>query len=76
MKTTYQVLSDIDAAGLLDDAVRKEIVPITSAFHKMVYENFVKFCHTMSKSQAVISAAAEAQMSERSVWYIIKRMET
>ncbi len=75
-KTTYSVLSEMEDLGILTDAIRKEIVPITSAFHKMVYEIYLKYAKTESKSKAVIIASIESQLSERSVWYIIKKMES
>lgn len=76
-KTTYDVLQEMEEIGILTDAIRKEVVPITSAFHKLVYETFLKYSKTeKSKSQAVLITSIESQLSERSVWYIIKKMET
>ena len=75
-KTTYDVLNEIEATGLLTDAVKKELIPITLIFHKQVYELFLMYCQHENKSGAVLSAAVEAQISERLVWYIIKKMES
>ena len=76
-KTTYDVLQEMEESGILTDAIRKEVVPITAAFHKFVYETFLKYSKTeKSKSQAVLITSIESQLSERSVWYIIKKMET
>ena len=76
-KTTYEVLQEMEEIGILTDAIRKEVVPITAAFHKFVYETFLKYSKTeKSKSQAVLITSIESQLSERSVWYIIKKMET
>jgi hypothetical protein len=77
MKTTYSVLAEMEDNGLLTDAVKKELVPVTLIFHKQVYELYLMYCkHEKTKSGAVMSAAVEAQISERSVWYIVKKMES
>ena len=76
-KTTYAVLTEMDKKGILDDLVRKELIPTTSIFHKQVYELYLMYTqHEKTKSGAVLSAAVEAQISERTVWYIIKKMES
>ena len=75
-KTTYDVLTEIEDAGLLTDAVRKELIPITSIMHKQVYELFLMYSRDEKKSSAVLSASVESQISVRSVWYIIKKMES
>jgi len=76
MKTTYSVLSEMEDMGILTDAIRKEIVPITSAFHKMVYETFLNHSKKMNKSDAVMETSIESDLSERSIWYIIAKMES
>ena len=75
-KTTYDVLTEIEDAGLLTDAVRQELIPITSIMHKQVYELFLMYSRDEKKSSAVLSASVESQISVRSVWYIIKKMES
>lgn len=76
-KTTYDVLTDIEDKGLLSDAVKKELIPISLIFHKQVYELYLMYSkHEKTKSGAVMSAAVEAQVSERTVYYIIKKMES
>ncbi len=77
MKTTYDVLTELDEKGLLNDVVEKELIAVTSVFHKQVYELYLMYSeHEKTKSGAVLSASVEAQISERSVWYIIKKMES
>lgn len=76
-KTTYEVLKELDASGLLNDAVKKELIPITSIFHSQVYELFLMYLeHEKTKSGAVLCTSVEAQVSERTVWFIIKKMES
>ena len=76
-KTTYEVLTKLDEVGLLNDAVKKELIPTTLIFHKQVYDLYLMYCqHEKTKSGAVLSASIEAQISERSIWYIIKKMES
>ena len=70
-KTTYDKLNELESNGL------KDLIPTTSIFHKQVYELFLMYCkHEKTKSGAVLSASVEAQISERSIWYIIKDMES
>lgn len=76
-KTTYDVLNDLEIAGLLDDAIKKDLVHVTAIFHKQVYELFLMYSnHEKTKSGAVLSTSVEAQVSERTVWYIIKKMQS
>lgn len=76
-KTTYDVLNELDEVGLLNDSVKKELIPITLVFHKQVYDLYLMYCqHEKTKSGAVLSTSVEAQISERMVWYIIANMES
>ena len=76
-KTTYDVLNELDSSGLLDEAIKKDLIHVTSIFHKQVYELYLMYSkHEKTKSGAVMSTAVEAQVSERTVWYIIKKMES
>lgn len=76
-KTAYDVLNDMEHAGLLDEAIKKDLIHVTSIFHKQVYELYLMYSqHEKTKSGAVLSTSVEAQVSERTVWYIIKKMES
>lgn len=75
-KTTYSLLLEMEGNGILNDAVKKELISVSLIFHKQVYELYLMYLeHEKNKSGAVMSAAVEAQISERAVWYIIKKME-
>lgn len=73
--TTYDILKELEEQGILTDALRKEVISVTLAYHKKVYEDFLKERQHRAKSDAVLSAAVKNQMSERFVYYIIKKME-
>ena len=76
-KTKYEILTKLDEIGMLNEVVKKELIPITSIFHKQLYELYLMYSqHEKTKSGAVMSTAVEAQVSERTVWYIIKKMES
>jgi len=62
--------------GILTDAIRKEVIPITTAFQKMAYETFLNYSKKMNKSDAVMETSIESDLSERSIWYIIAKMES
>jgi len=76
LKTTYEVLTEIEDKGLLTKAVEKELIETTSIFHKQVYELYLMYRNHEKKTAAVMSTSVESQMSERSLWYIIKKMES
>lgn len=76
MKTTYDVLTELDDSGLLDDIVEKELIPVTSIFYKQVYELYLMYRTHEKKTEAVLSTSVESQISERTVWFIIKKMES
>lgn len=67
----------MEDVGILDDAIRKDVVPITSAFHKLVYEVYLKkYRDTGKKTTSIQDTSIETQVSERNVWKIIKKMES
>jgi hypothetical protein len=72
---TYNVLKRIEDAGLFDDAVKNDIIPLTLAFHKLVYEMYLIEKGIRDPYDAIRQTALKNDVSNRMVYYIIKKME-
>lgn len=75
-KTTYELLEMLKNDGVLEYVVEKGIIPVTLAYHKVVYENYLNERKFRKKSEAILQTSVNCDMSTRQVWNIIKNMET
>jgi hypothetical protein len=72
----YEYLKLLEKRNLLDLLVKKGIVPITLAGHKLIYEVYLKEMKSNSKSQAITNTSIETKTPERTIYRIIAQMES
>ncbi|EKT3962766.1 hypothetical protein RYR30_001943 [Flavobacterium psychrophilum] len=72
----YEILRNLESNALLDDLVKQGIVSITIAGHKMIYEVYLKELKTVKKTQAITNASIDTKTPERTIYRIIKKMES
>jgi len=71
----YETLKILEDKGLLDKCVKQGVVSITLAFHKMIYETYLKEKkQTKSNSQAITNTSIVTKTSEKTIYRIIKKM--
>lgn len=72
----YEVLQELANANLLDKAIKKGVVSITLAGHKLIYEIYLRELKSVKKSQAITNTSVETKTPESSIYRIIKVMES
>lgn len=72
----YKILQQLEDNNLLDKLVKQGIVSITIAGHKMIYEVYLLNLKTEKKAQAITNTSIETKTPERTIYRIIKVMES
>jgi len=72
----YKILQELEDVNLLDKLVKQGIVSITIAGHKMIYEIYLKELKSNDKPQAITNTSISTKTDERTVYRIIKKMES
>lgn len=73
----YEILQELEKHNLLDKLVKNGVVPITIAGHKLIYEVYLcemKKCN--DKPQAITNTCESTKTPERTIYRIIRKMET
>lgn len=73
----YKHLLQLEEINLLDTLVKQGIISITLAGHKMIYEIYLrKRTLGEKKMEAVVNTSVETGTPERTIRWIIKKMES
>jgi hypothetical protein len=72
----YKQLRQLEEINMLDQLVRSGIVSIIIASHKQVYEVYLTELKKERKAQAITNTSIKTNTPERTIYRIIKTMES
>lgn len=74
---TYELIEEVNALGLLDKLIDAGVIPASFTTYKKVFEFYVQEEEKREfKGEAITNTAEEFGASERTVYWIVKKMRT
>ena len=72
----YDKIIQLQKAEMFEELVKAGIIPITIAGYKLIYEVYLRERKKHPKPQAISNTSEETKTPERTIYRIVKKMES
>jgi len=77
MESTYELIKETKKLGLLDKLIEAGIIPASYTTYSKIFEFYaIEEVKRETKGEALTNTAEEFGASERTIYWIIKKMRT